>query len=154
MSFTSEFERPNKSSDVSRSKDIFKFGICLRDRPIALASVWSKGGREIANSGPPSVLFTTLTHCLNTPAADNYFVWAEGKWFRPDKVLKGSVPLSPLCSHPEGKTGPNPRLENDLAPPAFYLFLYGLALTALSFAKMSRADVERGRKIGRGRFPG
>ena len=42
--------------------------------PIIVALFWPKGGREIAESGPTSAIFTILTHVPNTTAANNYFV--------------------------------------------------------------------------------
>ena len=53
--------------------------------PIALALLRGKGGREIAMSGPLSIIFAIQTHCLNTAAVNNYFCQEEGPMvlFRP-----------------------------------------------------------------------
>ena len=63
-------------------------------------------------------------------------------------MINGSVPLAPLDSTPEGATGLNPRVEDDLAPLAFYLSLYGSVVTKLRVAKMSLGDVRENEKLG------
>ena len=53
-----------------------------------------------------------LTHFLNTTAADNYFVRAEGRWFRRYTLVKDLVPPAPLDTSPGAKVGPNTRLAS------------------------------------------
>ena len=60
--------------------------------PIAVALFWDRWGREIPKWKPSSMIFTTLTHCLNKTDIDNYFVRTQGHWFRRDTTLKEPPP--------------------------------------------------------------
>ena len=76
----------------------------------AVALFWGKGGRCIAESKPLSVIFTILTHCLDTSAVNNYFVRMTGKWSCGDTMAKGSAPLARLDDWERSTTGSNPRM--------------------------------------------
>ena len=85
--------------------------------PIAVALFWDQGGRGIAQSKPLSMIFTILTHCLNTTDINNYFLRAQGRRFCLGATLKGPSALAPLDYYsgaPDG--GCNPRLSADVIP--------------------------------------
>ena len=60
--------------------------------PIAVALFWDQLCREIAHPEPLSMIFTILTHCLNTTDIANYFAWAQGLWFSLGAMLQLSPP--------------------------------------------------------------
>ena len=118
--------------------------------PIAVALRWGKGGREITESEPLSVIFTTLTHCLNKTAVSNYCVRTTGKWSSADTMVKGPSPLAPLDDWERSTTGPNPRMVEEEVPNAFYRPMFSLILATLSFEEMSRGGSAGSRKfVGR-----
>ena len=57
--------------------------------PIALSLFWGKRCWGVAYSKPLSTVFTILTHCLYTKAANNYFAKTDGQWFCLDAVIDG-----------------------------------------------------------------
>ena len=89
--------------------------------PIALALFWGKGGREIAESKPLSMISKILTLCINTTSIYNYSARGNGQWFSPDTMIKAPVPLAPLDAFSVDKVGPVPRLACGSAPKSFLL---------------------------------
>ena len=55
-------------------------------------------------------------------------------------MLKGSVPLAPICEFSENKTGARPPSFEWHHPDVFCQSIYGLVLTAIRFREMSRGD--------------
>ena len=134
-------KRPKQDLNVSGITCLFKFWILLRNLPNCNRSVLGKGGREICRPMPLSLIFTILSHCLNTTAVNNYSVRPTGKWPRGDTVLKGSGLLAPLGDFGKYPNGPNPRNVGENAPKTFYRSLFALVLATLRFKKMARGTV-------------
>ena len=76
--------------------------------PISIALSWGKGGRRIVESETMPMIFTILTHCVNTTATNNYSVRTKGQRFCADTMLTGSSPLAPLGDWGKSKDGDNP----------------------------------------------
>ena len=82
------------------------------------------------------MIFTILTHCLNSADANSYFGRAECRRFFLDTTAKGLVPIAPLDAFQGGEVGPRRRLSNGRDPTSFYLTLSALALAQLQCSKM------------------
>ena len=76
--------------------------------PIFLAMFWPKGDRGIPRSKSLSMIFTILTHCINTTDINNYFVRTQGRRCCRGAMLKESAHLAPLDDLAEKPTGENP----------------------------------------------
>ena len=74
---------------------------------IAIALSWDKGGREIAESKPLSMICAILTHCLNTMDINIYSVRTKGQRFCQDSMLIASSPLAHLEVFGKFKDGRN-----------------------------------------------
>ena len=105
--------------------------------PISVSLSRGKGGREIAESRPVSMIFVISSHVLNKPDVNNYSVRTAGKWSCEDTMVEWSVPLAPLEDWEMPHNGPNPRSVVEDAPKTFYWPLFALALSTLRFKKMS-----------------
>ena len=79
--FAAEFKRPNKNLDAPRSKNLRNSKYVYAISPIALATFWDEGGRQIARSKPLSMIFTILSHRLNTTDVRNYPPWPNVNGF-------------------------------------------------------------------------
>ena len=75
--------------------------------PIAIALFCDKGGREIAESEPLSMICAILTHCLNTMDINIYSVRTKGQRFCQDSMLIASSPLAHLEVFGKFKDGRN-----------------------------------------------
>lgn len=118
--------------------------------PIAVALFRDKGGRRIKRTSKPlSMIFASLTHCLNTKASGKYFAREDGRWSRPDTMIRWPDPLVPAGTFLGGDTGRRPAL-----PMAEFRYLsipplrYGLVLRTLLPPKTPRAAAE-----GRDKLP-
>ena len=70
--------------------------------PPPVAPFWGKRGRGIDTAKPLSMIFTILSHRLNTPDVNNYFGRGGGQLFCLEAMLKWAGPLSPLDVFPGG----------------------------------------------------
>ena len=109
--------------------------------PFALALWWGNGGREISRPKPLFMVFTNLTHCLNTTAGNNYFFRTQCRWFCLGAILKGSSPVSPLSMMSRKPNGGKPPARKWASPASLYLSIYGLVLTTIRIRVMSRGAV-------------
>ena len=87
---------------------------------IAIAMRLGGGCLEIARSIPTTMIFTILTHCLNSAALNNYFSRADGRRFFLDTAIKGLEPLAPMAPSSGGMKEPNPRRADGGNPMSFY----------------------------------
>ena len=85
---------------ISRDVDIFRNSGFSAVFAIAIVAPWNYGGWEIDNSKPFSTIFEISTRRPNSAAINNYFVSADGQWFRLDAAIKGLVHLAPLGISP------------------------------------------------------
>ena len=104
----------NARSRISMSQELSAYSnseFAYAIFPIAIDFFFlGQRGREIVESKPLSMIFTILTHCLNTKAINNYYVRTKGRWFCQDAMIIESSPLAPLADFGKFEDAPNPRL--------------------------------------------
>ena len=88
------------------------------------------------------MIFTILTHCLNTTDTNNYFVRTQGRRFCLGAMLKGSSTLAHLDYYSWFPDGDNPRLSADAIPKTCYQPIFALDVATLRYGNMSLADAE------------
>ena len=143
--FTNQLKRSIANPPIWMSRDLKVFHnseYFYAIFQIAIALFWCKGGLEIANSEPSSMIFEILAHCLNTTDINNYFARTPGRWFCLDAMLKGFPALSPLGDYSGNQNGTTPRLAIEERPSPFTFFLFALSLATIRFGEMSRGSAE------------
>ena len=127
---------------------------------IAVSLPRGKGGREIAESRPLSMISAMLSHVLNTMDVNNYSVRTTGKWHCGDTRAKWSPPLTPREDSGMSPNGPNPRSVGEDVDGKFYGFFIGLrnskvrkdVLVGGARSRKFVCDIQSRRRIADGRF--